>query len=141
MKLSRKAEYALRALAIMAARPPSSPVQIQDLAETGQIPVKFLEQILLVLKRSDLLRSKRGVGGGYQLNKPAGEITLTEVIQIIDGPVGHAQDLATNAAPGCEGLRQCLEELDRLTRNYLDSQTIAHLLLREEPDSVLALDI
>lgn len=141
MKLSKKAEYALRALAIMAARPPALPIQIQDLADTGRIPVKFLEQILLVLKRANLLKSKRGVGGGYQLDRHPAEITLAQVIRIIDGPLGHTGEGPPLAGPGCRGLKQCLDELDRLTEDHLDRETIAGLLLREEPDSVLALDI
>lgn len=141
MKLSKKAEYALRALSIMAARPPCSSIQIQELANLGRIPVKFLEQILLILKRSNLLKSKRGAGGGYQLNRAAHEITLADVIRIMDGPIENPPETASSCCPGCEGLRQCIEELDRLTIAYLNQETISNLLLREEPGSVLALDI
>ncbi|MEM9282435.1 MAG: Rrf2 family transcriptional regulator, partial [Verrucomicrobiota bacterium] len=69
MKVSKKAEYALQAVLAMARAPKNQPVQIQELAEAENIPVKFLEQILLTLKKGQLLQSKRGVGGGYQLNR------------------------------------------------------------------------
>ncbi|HRJ10535.1 MAG TPA: Rrf2 family transcriptional regulator [Prosthecobacter sp.] len=86
MKLSKKAEYALRALLAMARAPSGTNFSIQDLARRERIPLKFLEQILLALRNGGLLRSKRGVGGGYQLQKTAAEISLLEVVRLMDGP-------------------------------------------------------
>ncbi|MCC6882459.1 MAG: Rrf2 family transcriptional regulator, partial [Verrucomicrobiales bacterium] len=92
MRISKKAEYALRAALILAAAAPGRTLQIQELAESGTIPVKFLEQILLALKNGGLLRSKRGVGGGYQLDRPPRSISVGEIITIIDGSLsGLAQ--------------------------------------------------
>ncbi|MEM0969626.1 MAG: Rrf2 family transcriptional regulator [Verrucomicrobiota bacterium] len=142
MKLSKKAEYALRALVVLAGRPSSQSIQIQELATIGSIPVKFLEQILLVLKRSSLLVSKRGVGGGYQLNRPANQIFLAEVIEIMDGPLLQSCcEPPDSSAPGFRGLHQSMQELNSLIITTLRSQSIADILAREEPDSVLALNI
>ena len=68
---SRKAEYAIRALLILASESPQRTMQIQEMSKRGDIPVKFLEQILLTLRKAGLLHSKRGVGGGYRLERPS----------------------------------------------------------------------
>jgi Rrf2 family protein len=85
MRISKKAEYALRALAAIA-RQPGKSWPIQELASGENIPIKFLEQILLSLRRGGILSSKRGVGGGYTMLRPAAEISFGEVISIFDGP-------------------------------------------------------
>tara|TARA_R110002096_G_scaffold147671_21_gene307788 strand:- start:7819 stop:8244 length:426 start_codon:yes stop_codon:yes gene_type:complete len=141
MKISKKAEYGLRALAILAGSSPQGPLQIQELAERGKIPVKFLEQILLILKRGGLLRSKRGIGGGYQLNRSASEISLCEVIELVDGNLFERREHSDNSGIGFQGLTECLEELNLMIKTYLSEQTIASLLLREEPEGILAIDI
>lgn len=142
MRISKKAEYALRSLCILASRSPGSPMQIHELAEAGDIPVKFLEQILLVLKRADLLRSKRGIGGGYQLNQVPARITVGEVIRIVDGDVNHVEGPPVNLrSPGVQGLRQCLRELDGMIHSYLEEQTIESVLLREDPEGGLGFEI
>lgn len=133
MRISKRAEYALRALCLLAARDPGNPVQIQELAETGGIPLKFLEQILLVLRRADLLVSKRGLGGGYRLGRSASAITLAEVIQLMDGPWSTVDISRTADGPGVRGLEETLRELDTLTRDFLQAQSIATLLEREMP--------
>ena len=85
MRISKKAEYALRALVAIARQPRSW--AIQELSAQEKIPIKFLEQILLALRHAGLLSSKRGVGGGYTLLRAPGEITLLEVLRILDGPI------------------------------------------------------
>ena len=89
MRLSKKTEYALRALfAIARAFPNDNAAQrIEQLSRQENIPVKFLEQILLSLRHAGLLSSKRGVGGGYRLARPPAQITVGEVIRVLDGPL------------------------------------------------------
>ncbi len=87
MKVSRKGEYALRAMIDLSLNYDKGNVQIHDISQREKIPQKFLEQILLTLKNAGLLQSKRGIGGGYSLIKPPGKISLAEVIRIIDGPL------------------------------------------------------
>ncbi|MCB1229275.1 MAG: Rrf2 family transcriptional regulator [Verrucomicrobiae bacterium] len=145
MTISRKAEYALRAVVILAAAAPDRPMQIHDLAESGKIPAKFLEQILLTLKRGGLLRSKRGVGGGYHLEKPARQITVGDIVALIDGGLchlaAHGQDSGTAEFPGARGLRDSLTEIDELVNEKLASLTIEEILNRDEPDAMLAFGI
>ena len=86
MRLSKKAEYGLRAL-VAIAREPKRSWSIQELAAQERIPIKFLEQILLGLRHAGVLSSKRGVGGGYTLVRPADQIRLGDVISVFDGPL------------------------------------------------------
>lgn len=86
MKISKKSEYAIRALADLAARPPEPGwTQISQIAEATRIPEKFLEQILLALKNGGLLKSKRGSDGGYALKLPPEQITLETVVTLLEG--------------------------------------------------------
>lgn len=86
MRLSKKAEYGLRAL-VAIAREPRRSWSIQELAAQERIPIKFLEQILLGLRHAGVLSSKRGVGGGYTLVRAADQIRLGDVISVFDGPL------------------------------------------------------
>lgn len=92
MQISRKADYAVRAVTILAGLAPDRTMQAQELADAGRIPIKFLEQILLVLKRAGILRSKRGVGGGYRLNRESRHISLAEVFEAVDGELVQLVD-------------------------------------------------
>ena len=144
MTISRKADYALRAVVLLAAAPPERPMQVQEMAERGGIPLKFLEQILLVLKRGGLLRSKRGVGGGYHLDKPSRRISVADILALIDGGlcdlVGGDAETAPEF-PGATGLRDSLGEIDELVNARLAALTIEDILNRDEPDSMLAYGI
>lgn len=131
-------------MVILAASPPEKPMQIQELSELGGIPAKFLEQILLVLRRGGLLRSKRGVGGGYQLGKAAREISIGEIVALVDGGLCA---LAAHAAAddqeftGARGLRDALSEIDALVNARLNAVTLDDIVLRDSPDAMLAFGI
>lgn len=86
MVVSAKGDYATRALQDLAIHYDQGPVQIEGIARRQGLPVRYLEQVLLMLKRAGFLRSKRGVNGGYSLAKPPREITLGEVLRAVDGP-------------------------------------------------------
>ncbi|MCB1061574.1 MAG: Rrf2 family transcriptional regulator [Verrucomicrobiae bacterium] len=144
MTISRKADYALRAVVILAGSPPDRPMQIQEMAEIGGIPLKFLEQILLMLKRGGLLRSKRGVGGGYHLDKPTRQISVGEIISLIDGGLCNLASSGHEAEAefrGARGLRDSLSEVDEKVNSRLLSLTIEEILNRDEPDAMLAFGI
>jgi len=124
MKLSRKGEYALRAMLYLSLNYQGKPVRIHDIAKTEKIPVKFLEQILLELKKAGLLKSRRGAGGGYSLIKPPGEINLAQVIRIIDGPLAPLPCVSEWAYVSCPEEKNCgLYSVMREVRN-----AIAHIL-------------
>jgi Rrf2 family protein len=101
--LSQKAKYALKALLVLAERPVGVPVQVVELAEGGNIPRKFLELIMLELKKHGIVHSQRGKHGGYMLASPATDITFGEVVRAMDGP------LAPIPCASLTGYRKCAD--------------------------------
>src|SRR5215467_6025586 len=92
MKVSQKGLYALQALMMLARRHHQGAIRIRDIAYEENLPEKFLELILLELKNARLVESVRGAKGGYQLRQPPSEIRLSEVIQLINGPLAPFGD-------------------------------------------------
>lgn len=134
--ISQKAKYALRALSALARAEAGEPLQISDIADRQTIPKKFLEQILLDLKRSGLVTSRRGKQGGYLLLRPADEITYGEVLRLIDGPIAPLPCLSLTAYRRCEDcngesdceVRHVFARVADETRAVLFSTTIADAL-------------
>ncbi|HUP87393.1 MAG TPA: Rrf2 family transcriptional regulator [Acidimicrobiales bacterium] len=91
MHISAKAEYAMRALLTLAAEPEAKPLTADRLAAAQALPVKFLENILVDLRRGGLVRSQRGSEGGYRLARPAREITAADVLRLVDGPLAEVR--------------------------------------------------
>lgn len=145
--ISHKAKYALRALVLMArARAADEALIIADISERQNIPKKFLEQILLDLKRHGLLESRRGKNGGYALLRPAETITFGEVMRIIDGPIAPLPCLSRMAYRKCEDcsgeanceVRQVFARVAEATRAVLDSTTIADAIAADEAGDAAA---
>jgi DNA-binding IscR family transcriptional regulator len=88
LSITTKSPYALRALVELHRAGDEGPVPIAELARRGEIPVQFLEQLFATLRRAGLLRSQRGVKGGYSFERPAAEISVLEVVELLDGPLG-----------------------------------------------------
>ena len=88
ISITTKSPYALRALAELG-RSGEGPVPIGELARRRDIPVQFLEQLFATLRRAGVLRSQRGVKGGYSFARPTGEITVLEIVELLDGPLGR----------------------------------------------------
>jgi len=93
MKLTSRSEYALLALVYLARNDSDSNISVETIANAQSIPPKFLEQILLALKRAKYLRSTKGQHGGYRLAKPANKITLAEIIRLIDGALAPTESV------------------------------------------------
>ena len=102
MRFSKKSEYALRALLELTAHYDGDLLPRQDIADRQNIPVEFLVQILLVLKNAGLISTKRGVSGGYALIKPPEDITLGQVIRLLDGPLAPIGCVSQTAYRTCE---------------------------------------
>jgi len=102
MKFSKRSEYALRALLELTAHNKGALLQRHEIAERQNIPIEFLEQILLMLKNAGLLTSRRGVGGGYSLLKSPDTITLGQVIRILDGPLAPIGCVSKTAYQKCQ---------------------------------------
>ncbi len=88
ISISSKSPYALSALVELYRRGECGPVPIAELARRRQIPAQFLEQLFAILRRAGILRSQRGVKGGYSFARSAAELTVLELVELLDGPVG-----------------------------------------------------
>lgn len=139
--ISQKAKYALRALVALAREEPGASVFIADIAESQSIPKKFLEQILLDLKRHGLVVSRRGKAGGYGLLRPAAMISFGEVLRIVDGPIAPLPCLSKMAYRRCEDcedeagceVRRVFARVADVTRDVLDRTTIADAISGRVP--------
>jgi Rrf2 family protein len=114
--LSQKARYALRALYALASRTDAEPVMIAEIARQASVPRKFLEQILLELKKRGIVHSQRGKHGGYFLGRSADKITFAEIIRTIDGPLALSPCVSVTAYRRCE---DCPDEGTCVTRKVL----------------------
>ena len=92
ISITTKSPYALRALTELGRSGGDGPVPIGELARRRDIPVQFLEQLFAVLRRAGILRSQRGVKGGYAFARPPAEVTVLEVVELLDGPLGRDAD-------------------------------------------------
>ena len=118
LSITSKSPYAVRALTELARSGDAAPVPIGELARRRDVPVQFLEQLFAVLRRAGLLRSQRGVKGGYSFARAPQEITVLEVTELLDGPVGpEAESIFAEAASAA--------------RDVLARTTIADLAERE----------
>jgi Rrf2 family protein len=127
--LSQKARYALHALIVLAEHGTAEPKMIADIAEEARVPRKFLEQILLDLKRRGIVRSLRGRAGGYLLGRAPKNITFAEVIRTIDGPLALAPCVSTTAYHRCE---DCVDEETCAIRKVLLAARDATAAVLEE---------
>jgi Rrf2 family transcriptional regulator, cysteine metabolism repressor len=114
ISITSKSPYALSALVELYRHGDRGPVPLAELARRRDIPSQFLEQLFAVLRRSGLLRSQRGVKGGYSFARPASEITVLELVELLDGPVGG----------GASGV---FDEAAAAARSVLSSYTVADL--------------
>jgi Rrf2 family protein len=105
--LTKRAKYAMKAMLFLAEQPPAQPALISEIAAAERIPRKFLEHILLTLKRAGLLRSRMGRGGGYLLARPATRITFGELVRLTDGPLAPVSCVSKTAYRPCE---ECADE-------------------------------
>jgi len=101
MRLSTKGEYASRAMLELVLHYKEKPLHIREISAAQDIPARFLEQILLLLKRAGYLRSKKGPNGGYYLAKPPSEINVAEVIRVMDGPLAPIDCVSVTAHEVC----------------------------------------
>lgn len=107
MRLSTKGEYASRAMLELSLHYEKKPLHIRDISKAQSIPQRFLEQILLQLKRAGYLRSRKGPAGGYYLAKPPSEINVAEVIRVMDGPLAPIDCVSVTAYEVCPHERSC----------------------------------
>ena len=134
MKLSQRGEYALRALLVLGMNHGSSVVRIRDIAQQQNIPRRFLEQILNDLKSAGFVLSKRGVAGGYRLQREPGEISLADIIRHLEGPLAPVGCVSANYYQRCScpdeakcAIRSVMQEVRDAIVGVLDGVSVAHL--------------
>lgn len=137
--LSKKTQYAFHALTYLAENKENGPVLISEISEQRSISLKFLENILLELKKAGLLGSKKGKGGGYYLIKEPEEVQLAKVIRMLDGPIALLPCVSLNYYEKCEncderycGLNRVMAEVRDNTLKVLESKTLADVLRSPE---------
>lgn len=134
--LSQKARYALHALIVLAEHGGREPMMIADIAEEARVPRKFLEQILLGLKKRGIVQSLRGRTGGYRLGRPAKEISFADIIRETDGPLALSPCVSVTAyhkCPDCVdeatcAIRKVLLAARDATAEVLESRNLAQAL-------------
>jgi len=137
--ISRKAKYAINALVYLAKKPDREPITISQIAESEHIPQKFLEGILLDLKKAGILMSKKGQGGGYYLHKEPSAINILEVMRLFDGPIALLPCVSHLLYEKCEeckdeascGIRSVFTEVRMQTVEMLRGATLEEIINRE----------
>jgi Rrf2 family iron-sulfur cluster assembly transcriptional regulator len=128
--VSTRGDYACRALLSLALRQEVAPTSVRDIAERTGLPQPYLEQILLALKGAGLVRSKRGVGGGYVLARPADQIGLDEILSAVDGPITIGDFGEPHQDGACDHEGQCVllavwKQAGDVMRRHLEGYTLA----------------
>jgi Rrf2 family protein len=142
MRVSAKADYAIRAAAELAAAEGSHHMRAERIAEAQEIPIKFLETILLELKHAGIVRNQRGPDGGYSLARPGAEISLADVIRAVDGPLANVRgDRPENVTykGSAAKLTEVWIALRANLRAVLEATSLNDLAAGELPDNVAAL--
>lgn len=133
VRVSTRGDYACRALLSLALHADEGgPTSVRDIAERTGLPQPYLEQILLALKGAGLVRSKRGVGGGYVLARPPSEIRLSEIISAVDGPITLGDFGEPHQDGACDHEGQCVllaiwKQAGEHMRRHLEGYTLAHI--------------
>jgi len=142
VRVSAKVDYALRASAELAAAAGEGPVKGDRLAQAQEIPLKFLENILLDLKHAGLVQSQRGAEGGYWLSRPPDEISLADVIRAVEGPIANVRGLRSEQVEyggPAAALRDVWVAVRANLRSVLETVTLGDLAAGRLPDEVAAI--
>ncbi len=133
--LSKKSQYAFKALTYLAVKYNEGPVLISEIARKKKIPLKFLENILLELKKADILDSKKGKGGGYFLKKSPDKVKMATVIRLINGPIAMLPCVSLYFYERCKncdekhcGLHDIMVEVRDATLNIVENSTLKELI-------------
>ena len=140
MMISKKTKYALKALEHLARNSEAGPILISELAEAENIPKKFLEAILLSLRKGGILQSRIGKGGGYSLAVDPRRITIANVVRILEGDFAPVQCLSDTSYTRCEecsdesscGTRLVMADVKKAVASVLDNVSLADMLERSE---------
>lgn len=134
--LSKKSQYAFKALTYLSEKYNEGPVLISEISRKKKIPLKFLENILLELKKADILDSKKGKGGGYFLKKSPDKIKVATIIRLINGPIAMLPCVSLYFYERCKncnekhcGLHDMMIEVRDATLNIVENRTLRDLMV------------
>ncbi len=137
--LTKKGKYGLKALVDLARLDPGETAFINEIAARNNIPKKFLDAILLELRKAGILRSKKGPGGGYSLSRPASDIQIGHVIRTLDGPLAPIRCASRTAFEACDDcddpvgchVRRSMSDVRDAISEILDNMTLAQLVAND----------
>lgn len=135
MKLSTRGEYGLRAMFDLAQHYGEGPIPIKSVAERQDISEHYLEQLIAVLRKAGLVKSVRGAQGGYVLSREPEEITVGDIIRVLEGPIAPVECLNTAEGESCERAETCVtrgiwEKVRDSISDVLDSFTLADMVAK-----------
>ena len=142
MRVSAKADYALRAAIELAAHAEERPLKGERIAQAQEIPLKFLENILVELRHAGIVSSRRGAEGGYLLARPPEEVTVADVIRAVEGPIANVRGQGPETveyAGAAEPLREVWIAVRANLRAVLERVTLADLASGQLPEDVVEL--
>lgn len=133
--LSKKSQYAFKALAYLTEKYKQGPVLISEISEKKRVPLKFLENILLELKKADILESKKGKGGGYYLKKDPAQVKVATIVRLVNGPIAMLPCVSLNFYKRCDncdetacGLHDIMIQVRDASLNVMETKTLIDLL-------------
>lgn len=137
MKFSAKGEYGVRAILDIAFYGKRKPVRVRDIARRQAIPLRFLEQVMSLLKKAGLVESYRGAQGGYRLKLPASKINLADIVQSVEGPIVLMECVGAGDVSGCDQVSMCVirdiwVDVQDSVIKTLESVTLEDVLLRKK---------
>jgi Rrf2 family protein len=138
--ISKRTKYAIKALVALAKNKDKKSMTIMEIAQQENIPKKFLEAILLDMRKQGILSSKIGIGGGYYMLKQPGEIVLTQLMRTIDGPIAMLPCVSLNFYERCEdctdevtcGIRDAFAQVRDASLKVMSETTLEDIVKREE---------
>ena len=128
MKISKKCQYALKAIFELAWRDQAEPIRTQKIADAQHVSLRFMEIILNELKHGGFVESRRGNEGGYMLARDARELTVREIIEYVEGPISLAQNRDDTASVGNEAFAELWQEVNNAIGGVCDKRTFANLV-------------
>lgn len=141
--LSKKTQYAFKALIYLAEHASKGPVLISEISKNRNIPLKFLENILLELRKAGVLESKKGKGGGYYFAVNPCHVSLAKVMRLLDGPIALLPCVSLNFYEKCKdcdeqvcSLNRMMAEVRDATLKVLETKTLSDLCYKDQPDSL-----
>src|SRR3954471_18976790 len=141
--LSKKTQYAFKALIYLTEQAGKGPILISEISQRKNIPLKFLENILLELKKAGVLESKKGKGGGYYFAMDPRKVSLAKVMRLLDGPIALLPCVSLNFYKKCDdcdemvcGLNRMMVQVRDATLKILEQKTLADILYSELPSDL-----